>query len=339
MSTCSIYLICAGTTNNDIIQSVNECIVNKSSKKENLSLFSFFTGSNASNNISVERISKLEKIGVQELLVCKEHNKDILNNKNVNIFTSMDYHCIESALILFSDVPEIIYPIPNIGITKIKNVASFKNYFGLKRNTTKKINYRDYNLVNPIQSILNWEYITMTQLNGYNYNAFKNNFSTFMIKYSFHTSTNIIVCTSKFILDMIKKCTKRQYNKEEDIIYKSSIWRIDIIDENMKIDYFERIYPIKQKMNYILDNEKFTLFEENKKIPCTYIKNMHRMTFSTLTSNKQHKLREKIKEIITSMYNHSTKKNINKNHNKNHNNIHNKIHNRTEFPDPFPPLI
>jgi hypothetical protein len=183
-----IYLICNGTSTNDIINSFNNSNKNTIGTKYTKKSFfsSLYSNKSIENNntkkISKDNFSLLEEIGIKELKLCQE-NENIKNKvlNNLNIITSLDYNSIESALVLFYDnnIPlKTIYPFPYMSDeTNIKNINifnKFKENFGILSknkstipiteytNTNKyfkeKINKNKFLNIKNSKSRINWKY-------------------------------------------------------------------------------------------------------------------------------------------------------------------------------------
>ena len=169
----TIYFICKGVSCNNILDSKNKKNTLKPSSQK--SFFNFFDSTNKNERelSSSKKIdfSKLEYIGIKEMLLCQENNdKYIKNTTNkdevfrklqtpaaphpgqalleaaeIAIFTSLDYSALESALVLYyRNVNYTIYPILNISkktnINSEKEFDIFKKNFGYKQqnNVAKK---------------------------------------------------------------------------------------------------------------------------------------------------------------------------------------------------------
>ena len=194
-----IYLICNGTSTNKVIDSINDNI------KEKRSFFSTFfskkTNKNNIKKINYEEFPRLENIGIKECDICKRNDKNltIFNeqlNKNENenkVFTSLEYNSIESAMILFSDIPDlVIFPLPYMSDkTNIKNkesfdifkkkfgnyslnskdeISSLKEYWNPKELDTEFINIKNKD------EVIDWVYtsnINKSSLSSYNLSLFK----------------------------------------------------------------------------------------------------------------------------------------------------------------------
>lgn len=264
-----IYFICKGTSTNDIIDSVNNInnskdIINNSKSKgffEKL-LNKITDKNNIKKNINIkkEQFSKLDEIGIKEMLLCQNNNKKLLNSID-KIYTSLEVNCIESSSILFKDVilptksSVRIYPIPHIPdnsmIKDDTDLYNLKKIFGeytiIKKpikNETLITNYWNNKNINDnfteiknLNQILDWGNIIdmKSLLNKYIYNNFKKIFhikcAELLLSYSKKEKPKNIafICNNILLNDILSKFKKIKFCKEKDIIERSSIWEI-IID-------------------------------------------------------------------------------------------------------------
>lgn len=308
----SIYLICAGTSTYDIIDSVN-------SLKKNTE-FSIF--STESTKIKKEQFSKLEDIGIKEIYTCQQNNKiaDILS-RSKQIYTALDCSSIENGFILAKATNKILYPIPYASEEKIENKKifdMFKKRFGpyeldIKNNKeiTHMNNYwANISISNNISNLkktnidINWGKVYNTDSNiefdyskVYNKNpsiltySFNKFYKTICDLYNENKNKKnpiIIVCNGKIIEDILKKCKLLKYNKSYDIIERSSVWEI-LVDTDQKskdimFNKFTKIYPdqhdkskVKYQENFLTYKYKYNeidyiLFNSLKHIPLQYLK-------------------------------------------------------------------
>jgi hypothetical protein len=276
-----IYLICNGTSTNKVIDSINDNI------KEKRSFFTFFSKKNNKNNIkkiNYEEFPRLENIGIKECHNCKENDKNSkifkneLSYKNAtgynSVFTSLEYNSIESAMILFSDIPDlVIFPLPYMSDkTNIKNKESFdifkKKFGNYSLNSKDEIsNLKEYwsskeldtefiNIKNK-DEVIDWVYtsnINKSSLSSYNLSLFKKNFEELLMnKYVIiddlndKISNNIFVCNDKIIADMLRLFKNVRFNKKKNNIEVTSIWELSISIE-FKINNTNKI--IEKKIIY-----------------------------------------------------------------------------------------
>ena len=173
MNERKIYLICKGLSCNDIIKSI------KKKPSSDSSFFSFFDN-NSTNRKRKDEISKLDTIGIKEILLCLENNdntKFINTENNMSsekplIFTSLDYSSIESGLVLYyKNQDYTIYPIPNI--SKNSYIKTEKDF------DMNKISYNEGFVLACKQLILdnhdirgNTNNITKQNISIFNFNHF-----------------------------------------------------------------------------------------------------------------------------------------------------------------------
>jgi hypothetical protein len=159
-----LYLISSGTSSNDIIESINihKKKIKQDEKKSSFGKFFFnalFKKKKSKNknsheltkNIDYEDYNRLELIGIKEIMLSKknmESKKNILNefsnllstnNQNLkNVYSSLDYNCIETSSLLF-DKNFIITICPFISqlvnkYTIKKYLEQYKSHFGIEKN-------------------------------------------------------------------------------------------------------------------------------------------------------------------------------------------------------------
>lgn len=299
-----IYLVCNGTSINDIINSINNnknTIATKNTKKSFFSSFysNMSTQNNNTKKISKDNFSLLEEIGIKELKLCQE-NEDIKNKvlNNLNIITSLDYNSIESALVLYYNAPiPTIYPFPYMSDeTNIKNINiynDFKKNFGILTknkstspiteytNTNKyfkeKINKNKFLDIKNSKSRINWKYSnnylssSIYPLNSYKFSNFKELFEKNCLeKYKYKNDIdddlycNVIFCNSKLIIDFLKIFNYKKINKEYDPKY-------DIIERSSvwEID-IEIIFKINSLDEIIQKESKIDYDNYNKIYPTEY---------------------------------------------------------------------
>lgn len=270
-----IYFICSGTTTNDVINSVNTANIGDKSFL-NL-LFSKKT------ELEKDKFSKLTDIGINELYMCQENqkNKNLFIDelaKNNNVYTSFDYSSIESAFVLFNNNHGInIFPLPNMSnetnINNIKEYDIFKKKFGKynkvedNKVTVEKTELKNYwkgkNLNNKFLDIknisceINWprSLNSISSLHQYNFEAFKKNLEKNIFKkydkYNFKGNIEdidsfIFVCNPKLIVNMLKLFKRVKYNKNIDIIENSSIWELEL-----DLQFTDVHSKIKKEINYV----------------------------------------------------------------------------------------
>ena len=289
-----IYFICNGTSTNKVIDSINSYINTKTS------FFSSFFSKKTNNieKVKYEEFPRLENIGIKEASLCKEYideNLEIFNNniKNKYVYTSLDYNSIETALILFSDIPNlIIFPLASSSDkTNIKTndkFIDFKNKFGNyeKNNNNeftnlekywneKKLNNEISNIKNNNSILINWIYTksqSINKLSSYNKENFEKNMENIITKkYKNSDNTtenidfNIFVGNDKLILNILNLCNT---SPKKINIENTSIWRLTV-DIEFKMNYtntisskkiiyknYKKIYPTEfQKIKELSKNK------------------------------------------------------------------------------------
>jgi hypothetical protein len=285
-----IYLICEGTSTNDIIKSINKCI-----PKKTTSIFNFFK---SSDEIEYEEFPKLENIGVKEIYMCQDINKELVEeallkkSNKLSIYTSLNYSNIESAFVLASSFMNSstveILPLPymsnNTNIKNKKILDVFKKKFGNKYTPIREGNstviektevekyWNEKNLNNEFLNIkkfkttfINWtnvpNKIQQSALNTYSLMNFKKNIEHIILKqYENYSNIDedteklIFICSPELIIDILKLFKKIKYNKKIDIIERSSIWELTL-DLNFECSSNGKI--IKKTVNYDRFDKKY----------------------------------------------------------------------------------
>ncbi len=367
LSNQKIYLICNGTSSNKIIDSINNNIKGKSSFFN-----SFFSKKNNKNNIkkiNYEEFPLLENIGIKECYMCKKNSKNENLFKELNksnkfnpIYSSLDYNSIESAMILFSNFPNIvIFPLPYMSDkTNIKNKESFdtfKKNFGkyiLNDNNeisilneywnTKMLNTEFINIKNQDQ-VIDWEYTSNVNKNIFSYklSLFKKELEEIITKdytdssdISTSISNNIFICNDKLISDMLGLFKSIKFNKKKNNIEVTSIWELSIdikfkVNSNNKIIGKEIIYKNYNKF-YPTEFNSESLMKSSQKYYYKYNDAKYLLFNSpddisleylkNMTFRENNDLKNEILKKIIDSK--KTNKNTNKNKNKNNNKSANK---------------
>ena len=325
-----IYFICRGTSSNDIINSVNVIKKRIRYKKiepnkevsfwNQLTTFLSSDPKNKTNKLSEvdeDTFSRLTEIGMKELFISQDNNNKLFKETNI-VYTSLDYDAIESAIILFQKNKNLtICPLPySTNKTIIKNAKTldiFKKKFGTETNITDLKKYWKTNNINKnfisikddLSLKIDWQYIPSNYASS-NINYYFENFKNKLIEiYSKSSNDIFFICNNKFIvktLSNISKYSAIKYNSKRDIIENSSIWKIDINNNE-----YNKYYPIKHNYgslkynqlnnnneiySYNFINKKFILFNTLKDIEFKYLQNMR---FDNISLNK--------KDLITKIIN------------------------------------
>jgi hypothetical protein len=293
----TIYLICRGTSTNDIIDSINSINVDKKKSKSFFDIFSFKEKNN-NNIIKKEEFSSLDNIGINELrlLLSNTNNENLLNFvlSTQKIYTSLEYSSIESALILTNNIPNIkIYPLSYMSNkTNIKSkelLFLLKTKFGSNyikshditisnnywNNKIKKIDSNFLDIKSKSSSI-DWSLLdnSISSYNSYNLDKIKK----FIKKLCEDSITNfiidnIIIADGRLIEDILKLCKPIRYNKKRYTIERSSIWEINISSEivlditgrivksDIKFNNFIKLYPTEYNYEPLKYNNDIYSYE------------------------------------------------------------------------------
>jgi hypothetical protein len=305
-----IYFICKGVSCNNILDSKNKKNTNKSSTSSP-SFFNFFDSTKKDQQSSIKKLdfSKLEYIGIKEMLLCQENTdndkyiKNIADMDEISIFTSLDYSAIESALVAYyKNINYTIYPILNISkktnIKSEKEFDIFKKNFGYKQQNNiakkywnlQKLDDEFFYLKNMVPKI-SWKYTadaSKISLNTYSLKSFIKFLEGIFRDSKYNDKKLIFVCDNILIRDFLKLVNKKKANfsNKTDVIEYSSIWEVELITSingTIKVDDFTKIYPTPynhSKLKYDGDNDtysyeynqnRFNLFNSFKTIPESYI--------------------------------------------------------------------
>lgn len=279
----NIYLLKSGICCNDIKNSLDEEIKNKS----NLNILK----KDSTNN------NELTNNGAYELLMLKKNQKlKNIFDENTIVFTSGND--IESSLIFASNFNiKTVYPILNLSdnknFKKLRDIKDFKNHYGKNNNVQKywnsdfnhnKLNIELLNLKNDIPKI-SWKYYEAKYLSDYK----KFSFSKFLKFFKELLDTNIqfktvvFIGSNKLINNFLKKSLNKQYNKKKNITEYSSIYEINVkYDRKIIVESYEKIYPTKfnsyplqitndNNYKYSFNNKSYKLVNSSKKIPINMI--------------------------------------------------------------------
>jgi hypothetical protein len=318
----TIYFICSGTSSYDIINSLNDI-----NKKEGGGFFNIFKKNLIQIDKKIEKddFSQLENIGIQEMYMCQENKNNMSLLNYSKIYTSMDYSAIESSVIFSTSITDnvTIYPLPYISkdnnIKNAKIYDTFKKKLGYTVNNTLKKNYWYEKLpLNKFIDIkgkfpkIDWKYsndASIPSLNMYDFYKFKKFLnSLFLINGNKNTNNLIFICNARLILDILKSFKKIKYNKNIDIIEKSSIWEvtidIDYIEKSIDFSNYNKKYPtdfnhenltyINNKYGYTYNKNKYILFDALEPIPIKYIK---KMEFYRINNETKDLIKKRLKDI------------------------------------------
>lgn len=273
------------------------------------------------SEINEDTFSRLTEIGMKELFISQDNNNNNKLFKETNIvYTSLDFDAIESAIILFQKNKNLtICPLPySTNKTVVKNAKTldiFKKKFGMNTNITDLKEYWKTNNINKnfisikddLSLKIDWQYIPSNYASfGSNINYYFENFKNKLNEIYSKSSNNIFfICNNKFIvktLSNISKYSKIKYNSKRDIIENSSIWEININNNEYNKYYptkhnygslkFNQLNNNNENYSYNFINKKFILFNTLKDIEFKYLQNMR---FDNISLNK--------KDLITKIIN------------------------------------
>lgn len=286
-----MYFVCSGTSTNDIISSINN-ITKKNIKK---SFFSFLS-EKKKNSIEKDTFPQLESIGIKEMFMCKENEinkrliEEITEIPKSNVFTSLEYSSIESALILVNERDYTINVLPymseNSNLKKKEDFNYFKNQFGIPtsiENITDSTHYWDKRSIlsdfislkkesSRVSSLkINWNEVNVRDISTlYRYDFYK--FISILEKIckekyksrsdiNSETDNYLFICNAILLEDILGKFrgpNKIKYNKKIDIIERSSIWEINITInfsfEGSKVKTSKILYDNFRKIYPVLYN-------------------------------------------------------------------------------------
>ena len=124
-----LILVCAGTSCNDIVSSL------QTSSGEGKSILSFYQ-TFYKGNLKKEPMPHLEEIGMKQIHNCRNNDyiKKLMKSQNLipNIYSSFQLRTIESAMILGSQVANKVCVCPLPGIGKNTGISSSQNFKKLK---------------------------------------------------------------------------------------------------------------------------------------------------------------------------------------------------------------
>ena len=246
-----IYFVCKGTNISDVIDSLNKMYKNKNMKGgfsfiPNMSFLTKSSKINKQNILPEIKLNKndfaqLDDIGIKEMQLCKDSTAFKSFLRPLSLYTSLDYSCIESSIVLSTDSPHTtIYPLPymsNTNITSKELLKSYKSKFGLlksgnKTNTNKY--WKDKKLDSEFLNIqtssatIDWSNIdekNRSSMSSYNFRKFIEKvehlclaqYEEFSNIY-FYMGTFIFVCDYNVILDILTHIKGVRFNKRNNII-------------------------------------------------------------------------------------------------------------------------
>jgi hypothetical protein len=218
----------------------------------------FISAGTSSNDLGKSGKDNLSYFGYKELCKLRENNyfkKYILSDNNNEIYTSAARNCVESSLILFSDITQKkVNIVPYLSNKKDKNtnhIQLFKR--NLDNSHNKHIlqtldfgkNHTLQTLVKQLPKIL---VDLKTNIKNYSFNA-----SKFISKLEQKIKTTkgniVIICHSSLIKDILRKLSSSEYKGiKHESFENSSIWEvkfnIEPISNKIIYELFSKKYPI-----------------------------------------------------------------------------------------------
>ena len=299
----TIYFICNGTSNNDLINCINK--LKKTSKR---SIVNFMYSNEEIikyNKLDLQNDPSLIKLGMKELSLFQENKENRLLLQNFKrIYTSLDTCSIETAFILYKSLSNTtIFPlshmVTNKDIFDIESLNKFKAKFG-KYNDDKTYvsGYwgKNYNSnVKKINTLINWQFISKYNTKK---SILKNKNSILSnAQFGFHSFEKELIYILKFdpnesiliisnhdiLIKILERCKFTKFNQNKNNIEVSSMWKIEVEYTGDTITFlsFEKMYPTKSnykplenidnKYKFLYENVRFTLFNSGN-IPEEYLK-------------------------------------------------------------------
>jgi len=328
----TIYFIVDGTSQNNIIKSLNEIYKNqeKSQPKQNekKDFWNMFEKKNTKNikntkkqkQIPLLNDPQLINLGIKELILFQQNegNKKILND-NLSVYTSIDLLSIESSFVLYNQkVGAKIYPLPYIStnrdINDISKYIAFVNKFGVvNKKITHVSKYWNAKLnslffknnvdIKKLNIDIDWKYIDTNNLSSIsisNINSYVE-----LLKNIFRSeSKNTILLVSNG--NVLEELLKRYKIKNISIIENSSLWKlnIEINMNNVIFTEYSKIYPTEYNciplkyqypsntFEYSYNNNKYILFNSVKTIPQQYIQTLKSVTLKIENKKENVKIPE-----------------------------------------------
>ncbi len=306
-----LILVCAGTSCNDIVNSLQK------SSKEGKSVLSFYQ-TFYKGNLKKEPMPHLEEIGIKQMHNCRNNDyikKLIKSNETIPcIYSTYQLRTIESAMILGSQVAGkvSVCPLPGLGRnTGVSSTDSFKKLKSIfpPKNLAKK--YWDGMKLNKSFANITGSAPAVDFTPGEKYgvsNSYSFSSSLSMLRKLMAESvrsnntlqqrTMIVVCEEDLIKDFLNYYYKSRSvaNKSLETIEYSSAWKFDFIiklktdsyfsSNKANIDSFNKIYPTSynyaplkyeypDKYTFSFFDKVYPLFKTSEIIPVYYIKFMH----------------------------------------------------------------
>jgi hypothetical protein len=224
-----------------------------------MSRFIYFISSGTnSNDIGKSGKNNLSYFGYKQLCKLRENDyfKTNILSKNIEILTSSDRNCVESSLILFSDITQKTVNVVSYLSNKRDKNTNHTQFF--KRNLVNdgKKHYLetlDFGMNHILQTLIKQfpQINADLKTNGKNYYFNASKFTT-LLEHKINTSPGIIVvlCDSVVIRAMLSKLSSSKYRQiKHESFEKSSVWEVQFnFDSTGKIiyDLFSKKYPTEK---------------------------------------------------------------------------------------------
>ena len=213
----------------------------------------------SSNDIGKSGKNNLSYFGYKQLCNLRKNDyfKNNILSQNIEILTSSDRNCVESSLILFSDVKrKTVNIVPYLSNKRDKN-ANHTQLFERNLVINSKKHYLetlDFGKNHILQILVEQFPIINADLkkNGKNYYFNPSKFTT-LLEHKINTTTTgiiVILCDSLVIRAMLSKLSRPKYKEiEKESFEKSSVWEVKFdFDSIGKINYklFSKKYPTEK---------------------------------------------------------------------------------------------
>ena len=274
-----------------------------------MSRFIYFISSGTnSNDIGKSGKNNLSYFGYKQLCKLRENDyfKTNILSKNIEILTSSDRNCVESSLILFSDITQKTVNVVSYLSNKRDKNTNHTQFF--KRNLVNdgKKHYLetlDFGMNHILQTLIKQfpQINADLKTNGKNYYFNASKFTT-LLEHKINTSPGIIVvlCDSVVIRAMLSKLSSSKYRQiKHESFEKSSVWEVQFnFDSTGKIiyDLFSKKYPTEKNHEPLEHkNDKYfcefkgsyiPLFEKSSEISSNLLK----VISSSLSKNNIQKI-------------------------------------------------
>ena len=218
----------------------------------------FISSGTSSNDLGNLGKNNLSYLGYKQLcnLRKNEYFKTNILSQNIDILISSDRNCVESSLILFSDVNQRrVNVVPYLSIKRDKN-SNHTQLFERNLIINSKKHYLetlDFGKNHMLQTLVEQFPIINVNLktNGKNYYFNVSKFIS-LLEQKINAPTGIIVvlCDSAVIRTILKKLSRKKYKEiEQESFEKSSVWEVKYdFDSTGKIiyDLFSKKYPTEK---------------------------------------------------------------------------------------------